>query len=315
MAQKTPTKKRLNGSEPMNKPFAKLLTLLLGGCLSTFVAAQPTLDQLSEAQKLALAQPFHQAASEAIEPFRVVGNVYYVGAKNIASWLIATEEGHFVLDTGTREMESVVQASIQKLGFELSDVKIILSSHAHFDHVQGHEALRRATGARVMAVGDDAKALSLGKDISPLGFEGWTPVEVDRVLIHEEELRLGDTVMKAIQVPGHTQGCTVWLTEVEDAGESLSLAFFGCSGPNRGVRLKGYPLFPNLVDDTFTGYQRLKAMNPDIYVNGHPESLFDSYLPAMRRGDRPHPLLQQTPWLEFVEQLETDFRARLNSEP
>jgi metallo-beta-lactamase class B len=97
----------------------------------------------------------HGPSSQPIEPFRLVGNVYYVGARNIASHLITTPEGHILIDTGTKEMEAVVPASIEKLGFQLRDVKIILSTQAHFDHVGAHAALKKRTGAQVMAIGDE----------------------------------------------------------------------------------------------------------------------------------------------------------------
>src|SRR5437773_10169482 len=91
---------------------------------------------------------FHGPYSEAAEPFRIVGNLYYVGAKNIASYLLTTPQGHIMIDTGTKEMEPVIRTNVEKLGFKLADVKIMLSGHAHFDHVQGHAAMKRATGAR-----------------------------------------------------------------------------------------------------------------------------------------------------------------------
>src|SRR5207245_8530530 len=120
--------------------------------------------------------------SDVVCPFHIVGNIYYVGARNIASYLITTPEGHIMIDTGTNEMHQVILANVAKLGFKLQDIKILLSGHAHFDHVQGHAAMKRATGAKVMALGEDAAALSAGMDQSPLGDEGWDPVKVARVL-------------------------------------------------------------------------------------------------------------------------------------
>src|SRR6266403_3525710 len=116
---------------------------------------------------------FHGEMSQPVEPYRIVGNIYYVGARNIASYLITTPEGHIMIDTGTKEMHDVVRANVAKLGFKLQEIKILLSGHAHFDHVQGHAAMKKATGAKVMAIGEDAAALSAGADLSPLGDEGW----------------------------------------------------------------------------------------------------------------------------------------------
>src|SRR5262245_12444917 len=147
---------------------------------------------------------FHGEMSRAVEPFRIVGNIYYVGARNIASYLITTPEGHIMIDTGTKEMHQVIRTNVGKLGFKLQDVKILLSGHAHFDHVQGHAAMKKATGARVMAIGEDAVALAAGTDNSPLGDEGWEPVAVERVLKDGETVTMGGTTLRAVWTPGHT---------------------------------------------------------------------------------------------------------------
>src|SRR5437879_11441897 len=102
---------------------------------------------------------FHGQMSERVEPFHIIGNIYYVGARNIASYLITTPEGHIMIDTGTKEMHDVIRTNVEKLGFKLQDIKILLSGHAHFDHVQGHAAMKRLTGAKVMAIGEAARAL------------------------------------------------------------------------------------------------------------------------------------------------------------
>src|SRR2546427_9406020 len=180
---------------------------------------------------------FHGQMSEAVEPFHIVGNIYYVGARNIASYLITTPEGHIMIDTGTKEMHEVIRANVAKLGFKLQDIKILLSGHAHFDHVQGHAAMKRATGARVMAIGEDAAALASGSDRSPLGDEGWEPVQVDRVLKDGDTVTQGGTTLRAVWAPGHTPGCTVWTTTVQEAGKPFSVAFYACGGPNGGVKL------------------------------------------------------------------------------
>ena len=120
---------------------------------------------------------FHGSYSESVEPFRIVGNVYYVGAKNIASYLITTRDGHMLIDTGTNEMGPVVRANVEKLGFKLTDIEIILSSHAHFDHIQGHAAMKKATGARVMAIREDAEALEAGKRSLAARVRGMGPGE------------------------------------------------------------------------------------------------------------------------------------------
>src|SRR5882672_2583041 len=222
---------------------------------------------------------FHGPYSQPEEAFRLVGNIYYVGAKNIASYLITTPQGNILVDTGTIEMTPVITANVETLGFKVRDIKVMLSSHAHFDHVGGHAAMKKLTGARVMAIRQDADALAAGKDLSPLGDEGWPAVKVDRVLKDGDTVALGGTTLRAVWAPGHTPGCTVWTTFVPDAGRTYSVAIFGCGGPNGGVKLVGNPKFPRLVDDTLASFRKLKMLKPDIYVSGHPQMLFAGKIP------------------------------------
>ena len=271
-----------------------------------------TADQMTMAEKLEIGMRWHNEMAEMLDPFTVVGNVHYVGARNIGVYLITTDEGHILLDTGVREMHEGLKANIQALGFRVEDVEIMLATHAHFDHVQGHEAMRLATGARVLAVGEDAEALRLGQDISPLGFEGWDPVAEVTTLAHGDTITLGGTVLNAHQIPGHTQGCTVWTTTVIDQGSDFDIAFMGCAGPNGIVQLRGNETFPDLIDQTLLGFQRLHGISPDLWLSNHPLDEFDGKIEALKSGQRPLPLLDQQPWEDMVAGLERSFRARLS---
>jgi metallo-beta-lactamase class B len=259
---------------------------------------------------------FHGPYSQPEEAFRLVGNIYYVGAKNIASYLITTPQGHMLVDTGTTEMTPVITASVEKLGFKMRDIKIMLSSHAHFDHIGGHAAMKKLTGARVMAIRQDAEALEAGKDLSPLGDEGWTPVKVDRVLKDGDAVVLGGTTLRAVWAPGHTPGCTVWTTNVPDGGRNYSVAIFGCGAPNGGVKLIGNPKFPTLVDDAMGTIRKLKMLKPDIYVSGHPQMLFAGKIDRMKAGERPHPLLDpgSQAWTKMLDDAQAAFEKRVATE-
>jgi len=259
---------------------------------------------------------FHGPYSEPEEAFRLIGNIYYVGAKNIASYLLVTPKGDILIDTGTTEMTPVIRNNVEKLGFKLSDVKIMLSSHAHFDHVGGQAAMKKLTGAKVMAIKQDAEALEAGKDLSPLGDEGWTPVKVDRVLKDGDTVSLGGTTLRAVWAPGHTPGCTVWTTDVTDAGRKYNVAIFGCGGPNGGVKLVGNPKFPTLVDDTMSTFRKLKALKPDIYVTGHPQMLFAGKIERMKNNERPHPLLDpgSQAWEKMLDDAQAAFEKRVAQE-
>src|SRR5437660_1333932 len=234
---------------------------------------------------------FHGRMSEAVEPFHIVGNIYYVGARNIASYLITTPEGHIMIDTGTKEMHEVIRANVAKLGFKLQDIKILLSGHGHFAHVQGHAAMKKATGAKVMAIGEDAAALSSGMDKSPLGDEGWEPVKVDRVLKDGDTVTLGGTTLRAVWTPGHTPGCTTWTTTVQEKGKPYSIVFQACGGPNAGVKLIGNTKFPTLVQDTLRSFQIQRTLKADIYLPMHPETYFAGKVERIKAGQSPNSLL------------------------
>lgn len=275
---------------------------------SAVVSAQGTL--LSPEQRA----QFHGPYSEAVEPFRIVGNIYYVGARNIASYLITTPQGHIMIDTGVNEMAPVIRANVEKLGFKLQDVEILLSSHAHFDHIQGHAAMKKATGARVMAIGEDAAALAAGIDKSPLADEGWEPVVVDRVLKDGDTVALGGTTLRAVWSPGHTPGCTTWTTSVQDNGRTYSVAFYGGGAPNGGVKLIGNPKFPNLVDETLGTFKKLKTLTPDIYLVGHPQALFAGKVEQIKAGATPHPLISPGAWTKMIADTEATFLKRVEEE-
>ena len=280
------------------------------------VTAAVTLSAQSSTLSTEQRAQFHGPYSQPEEAFRLVGNIYYVGAKNIASYLITTPQGHILVDTGTTEMTPVITANVEKLGFKMRDIKIMLSSHAHFDHIGGHAAMKKLTGARVMAIKQDADALEAGKDLSPLGDEGWTPVKVDRVLKDGDTVALGGTTLRAVWAPGHTPGCTVWTTTVPDGGRSYSVAIFGCGAPNGGVKLVGNSKFPTLVDDAMGTFRKLKTLRPDIYVSGHPQMLFAGKIERMKAGERPHPLLDpgSQAWTKMLDETQAAFEKRVAAE-
>jgi metallo-beta-lactamase class B len=272
------------------------------------------LDLLTLEQKVANGQSFHTHQSEAVEPFRILGNIYYVGASNLASYLITSPQGHFLLDTGVQGMTDDIKRNVEALGFRMSDIKIILSSHAHFDHIQGHAIMQRMTGAQVFALEADADALEAGKDLSPLGFEGWEPVKVDRRLQEGEAIHLGEVTLTPTWAPGHSPGCTTWSMDTQDSAETLRVVFFGCNGPNDGVQLINNPRFPTLVEDALFGFDNMAKLHADIYLTGHPQAPFQGIEHLMRVQVRPHPLLNQQPWADFIAARKQDFEARVQAE-
>ena len=260
-------------------------------------------------------QQFRGPYSEAVEPFRIIGNIHYVGGANIASYLITTPQGHILVDTGMTTMHNVIKNSVAKLGFKTSDIKIMLSSHAHFDHIEGHAAMKKLTGAQVMAMVGDAEALESGKDNSALGAMGWEPVKVDRVLKHGDTVSLGGTTLRAVHAPGHTQGATTWVTAVEDKGKQYTVAILGGTTPNEGVPLFDNPRHKTVVEDTQRTFRTLKSEKvPDIYLVGHPQAMFAGKVDRIKAGEMPHPLLNSEAWTKQITDGEANFQKRVATE-
>jgi len=259
---------------------------------------------------------FSGAYSRPVEPFRIVGNIYYVGAENIASYLIATPQGHILIDSGTTEMHDAIIGGVEQLGYKVSDIRILLASHAHFDHIEGHALMQRRTGAQVVAMAGDAEALESGHDGSALGAIGWEPVAVARRLKDGDTVTLGGATLRAIHAPGHTRGATIWMTTVEDAGRRYTVAFFTTTTPNPGVSLFDNPRHKNVIDDTRSTFRKLKAeREPDIVLVGHPQAMFAGTIEPMRKGVRPHPLLNGADaWTRQLAMSEADFERRVARE-
>lgn len=245
--------------------------------------------------------------TDPFEPFRIAGNLYYVGARNVASYLFVTPQGDILLDSGTPRMTPMIRGNIAKLGFKVADIKILLDSHAHFDHVGGHAAVKQASGAQVMVMRGDAEAVAAGVDRSPLAGAGWAPVAVDRVLDDGATVTLGDTTLTAVAAPGHTPGCTVWTTQIAEGDRRYAVVFYGCARPNDGVALLHNPRFPTLIDDTFATLRRMRTLAPDIVLTMHPEDVFAGKLDALRAGTRPHPLDDRAAWPKLLDEVEADF--------
>jgi metallo-beta-lactamase class B len=253
-----------------------------------------------------------QAAGQPVEPFRVIGNIYYVG-RQYGSYLITTPEGHILHDTGTAGMHDLIVSNIEKLGFDVQDIRIMISSHAHFDHVEGHAAMKRLTGAEVVALGGDAVALQTGRDNSAIGAPDFEPVVVDRVIEDGDTVSLGGVTLRALATPGHTQGATMWMTTVEDGGETYSVAFRGGEIPNAGSPLVDNPRHPTVVADTQQTLQRLKDLEPpDLFLHNHPQQRDRPLDPALPVDPRCATCLDAEGFRTLVAGVDADFQEMLH---
>ena len=214
--------------------------------------------------------PANPEWNRAIEPFRVVGNLYYVGATDVSSYLITTPAGHFLLDAGFRESAPIVEANIQKLGFRVEDVRLLLISHGHYDHVGGMAAIKARSGAALLANPAEAGLLSRGgKGDFAFGDKYPYPsVSADRPLRDGEQVRLGGTVLTAHFTPGHTRGCTSWTTTIKEGARDYRVVI-PCSVSAPGYQLVDNPKYPEIQKDFEATLATLRALPCDVFVGLH----------------------------------------------
>jgi metallo-beta-lactamase class B len=211
--------------------------------------------------------------TEPFPPFKIAGNLYYVGSKGLASYLITTAQGHILINSNLEESVPQIRASVERLGFKFADIKILLISHAHFDHDAGSAAIRRETGARYMVMEGDVPVVESGgrKDFQYGNPEkdDYPPTRVDRVLHDGDRVTLGDAVLVARLTPGHTRGCTTWTLKVREGGKTYDVVIVGSPNVNEGYRLVGNAVYPRIAADFATMFRVLAALPCDIFLGAH----------------------------------------------
>lgn len=208
-----------------------------------------------------------------IRPYRVVGNIYYVGSEGLSAWLISSSEGHVLLDSGPSPAGAkLIEANVQTLGFKLADVKILINTHAHFDHAGGLAQLKADTGAKVWASRPDKPALEKGQHFgdNDNGLTPFAPVKVDKSFGDGQKLKLGETTLVAHLTSGHTIGCTTWTTQVVERGQPLNVTF-PCSTSVAGNVLVGNKTYKSIVADYRATFARLAVLPTDVMLPGHEE--------------------------------------------
>ncbi|MEH3039837.1 MAG: subclass B3 metallo-beta-lactamase [Sphingomonas paucimobilis] len=207
------------------------------------------------------------------EPFRIADNLYYVGTKGLSAYLIVSRDGAILLDGTLERNAPLIERNIRRVGVPLTQVKLIVSNHAHDDHVGAIARIKRDTGARFLASAGDRWALEHGTSQSDVTYRArrYPAVKVDRVIGDGEVVRLGDVALTAHLTPGHTPGCTSWSMIARDAGK-LRHVLFPCSITVAGNKLIGNRGYPGIVGDFRRTFAKLAAMRADIVLPGHPEA-------------------------------------------
>lgn len=243
---------------------------VIGGVLAAAVSL--AWSAVAPAQTIAgLARAKHW--TERVPPFRIAGDVYYVGTRGLAAYLIGGPDGAVLLDGTIARNVPAIEASIRALGVPLDRVKLLLNSHAHYDHAAGLARLKRDTGAALLASARDTPGLEAGStagEHAP-GTIGWfPPVKVDRTVRDGEVVRLGTVALTATLTPGHTPGCTTWSMTAVERGRPLRVVF-PCSVTVSDNRLVGNRAYPAIVADYRRSFAMLATTRADIVLPAHPE--------------------------------------------
>lgn len=229
--------------------------------------------------------------------FKIVGNVYYVGTQDLAAYLIATNEGLILINTGADGSYQMMKDSIDKLGFRVNDIRIITSTHGHRDHVGDIARFQRESGAKVYMSERDTASMESGGNIDyrqpqGRGAMSYDPIKVDIRTKDGDKIRLGNVELTVHAHPGHTPGATSFTFPVQDGGRTYNVGIINMNGINDGVKLLGSPGYPTIVDDFRTTLEKQAQMTPDIFLSSHAGQFNlhqvykpgDSYNPA-RFGD------------------------------
>jgi len=251
-----------------------------------------------------------------VPPFRIVGNLYYVGAAEIASFLITTPQAHILLDGGFVETAPQIERNIAQLGFKLQDVKILVNSHAHFDHAGGLAELKQKSGAKFAASARDAELLQRGGhgDFRFGDTLTFPPIAVDQTIGDGESIQLGDQKLIAYLTPGHTKGNTTWTTTISDGTKAYEVVFAG--SPNTlDYRLVGKESYPGIAADFEKTFAVLKKLHCDIFLSDHGSFFsFEQKRERFMRGEQPNPFIDPEGYKRFVSEKEKEFRQKVEAQ-
>ena len=240
-------------------------------------------------------------------PHRVIGNVYYVGSEQLASFLITTPQGHILINSGFESTVPVIRGAVEKLGFPFTDIKILLGSHAHGDHMEGDALIRQMTGAQVMAMEQDVPAL---RTMTP----GGKPHPIQRILHDGEEVKLGGTTVVAHLTAGHTKGCTTWTLKAQEGGRSYDVVILGSIGVNPGYVLVGNADYPQIAEDYVRSFKLLRGLPADVFLGAHGsfyglQAKYERFL----KGER-NPFVDPEGYKAHLDLQEKNFQARLTEQ-
>ena len=248
-------------------------------------------------------------------PFRIIGNVYYVGSKDLASCLITTSQGDILINSSLPSSVELIRKNVEALGFHLKDVKILLISHAHWDHAAGSAEIKRLTGAKYMVMDADAPVVeSGGKTDFQYGSSKesqFPPTKVDRVLHDGDEVKLGGVVLVAHKTPGHTKGCTTWTMKVREDTKTYNVVIVGSPNVNTGYKLVGNAEYPTIAQDYEQTFRTLQSLPCDVFLGAHGGYFGMEGKYARMKAGGTNPFVDPEGYKSYIAEREQTFRREL----
>jgi metallo-beta-lactamase class B len=268
---------------------------------------------------LVLTAQLHAQREDWSIPFpghRVIGNLYAVGTYGLGMFLITSDEGHILINTGLEDSTPLIRENIESVGFRLEDVKILLTMQAHWDHTAALAEIKEITGAEMWATTDDARVLEDGGFSDPHfgGRETFTPVSVDKIISDSDVIELGDIRLQVYEHPGHTEGSSSYSMHMRENGRDYNVVIANMGTINTGKKLVVDPTYPGVADDFAKTYSRQKAMDVDVWVAAHGGhyGLHDKYKPG--QAYNPDTFVDPDGFLAAVERLERIYLEQLAEE-
>ena len=274
-----------------------------------------TLHVTLHAQKLAPLPMNNKEWTDPTEPFRIAGNLYYVGTYDLGCYLIATPKGLILINTGLAESVPMIKKNIEQLGFKFSAIKILLTTQAHFDHVAGMAEIKKLTGAKMMVDAKDAKVLADGGNSDYyMGGRGplYLPVKADKLLHDQDSISLGGTKLVLLHHPGHTQGSCSYLVTVKDEKRSYTVLIANIPTILPDTKMTGMPGYANISKDFAYTLNAMKKLQFDLWVASH-ASQFNMH-EKRKDGDayNPEAFADRALYDKIMEAREADYKKALH---
>ena len=202
---------------------------------------------------------------------QIIGNLYDVGGYDLSSFLITSDAGHILINTGLEGSAAMIESNLTSLGLRMADIKILLTTQAHFDHTADLALIKEQSGARLLATDADKSFLEDGGLSDPLigGIESFRPVTVDGVIADGDVIELGDIRLSVLEHPGHTEGSASYAMTITESGNSYDVLVVNMAYINEGVNVAIKPTYQDIAADFEKTFESQRKLSPDIWVSSH----------------------------------------------